>query len=146
MARPDVLPTLTTRQKLALIDAWPAPVRVCRDLDCPSCGYPEMGQTLHSALTELLYCRRCGYSSTELPRWRGPAVTDPLEALAIFATRSWNRDWTVLDREQAKPTAALAAAVAKAAGFVPRFAEACAYVGPIGSRAAARRLCAEVAP
>lgn len=143
MARPDTLPTLTDRQKLALIDAWPAPVRVLRDLTCPACGYYEMGQTLHSELPELLYCRRCNTSQTELKRWRD-TLTDPLEVLATLATRSWNRDLTVLEREQAKPLALAAARVAVEAGIVPKFAEACMFVGPIGSRAAARRLCAEV--
>ena len=50
------------------IDAYPtavAPghgqVRIVRDLDCPNCGWPELGQTINlsGTGTVLLYCRKC---------------------------------------------------------------------------------------
>lgn len=135
---------LTLPQKLALIDAWPCPVRVCRDLDCPACGYGELGQTLMSELPALLYCRRCGWARTEPLSWLwGSAAKierDPLEALAYIAVRSWNRDVPLLTREQAKPLALVAADTARRAGLGRRFAEWCADVGPVGSRIAATRL------
>lgn len=52
------------------IDAYPTavapghgPVRVARDLTCPNCGYPELGQTVNTKVggTVLLYCRKCEY-------------------------------------------------------------------------------------
>ena len=83
---------LTLPQKLALIDAWPCPVRAARDLDCPACGYAELGQTLMSELPALLYCRRCGWARTEPLSWlwgsAAKAQRDPLEALAYVAVRS----------------------------------------------------------
>ena len=140
---------MTKAQRLALIDAWPCPVRICRDLTCPSCGYYELGQTLHSELPALLYCRNCGHAETEPLEWLwGREATynrKPLEALAYVAVRFWNPDLPVLTREQARPLAELAARTAAAAGLGKRFAEWCAEVGPIGSKAAATRLLREVA-
>lgn len=139
---------LTKAQRLALIDAWPCPFRICRDLTCPSCGHYELGQTVHSELPELLYCRNCGRAMTEPLGWlrgRAGAVNrTPLEALAYVAVRSWNRDLPILTREQGRPLAELAARTAAAAGLGKRFAEWCAEVGPIGSKAAATRLLREV--
>ena len=56
-----------------------------------------------------------------------------------------DRDLPVLTREQARPLAELAARTAAAAGLGKRFAEWCADIGPIGSKAAATRLLREVA-
>ena len=83
---------LTLPQATALIDAWPCPFRIARDLACPSCGLPELGQTVQSGLPELLYCRRCGWTQTgaeePLPGMRKPPAWSSkpgLEALAILA-------------------------------------------------------------
>ena len=37
------------------------PVRILRDLTCPNCNWPELGQTfnLSGTGTVLLYCRKC---------------------------------------------------------------------------------------
>ena len=64
MARATVagLTPLTKAQSLRLIDAWPCPVRIARDLDCPDCGWAELGQTFlivtHDARMASLATRR----------------------------------------------------------------------------------------
>ena len=147
MATPSA--KMTKAQRLALIDAWPCPLRICRDLTCRDCGYYELGQTVQSVLPALLYCRNCGWAECEPLRWLwGRAATvqrPPLETLALVAVRSWNRDLPVLTREQARPLAEIAARTVAAAGLGKRFAEWCAEVGPIGSKAAATRLLRDVA-
>lgn len=139
---------MTKAQRLALIDAWPCPMRICRDLTCPSCGYYELGQTVQSVLPTLLYCRNCGWAECEPLRWLwGRAATvqrPPLEALALVAIRSWNRDVPVTVREKARPLALEAARVVAACGLGKRFAEACFDHGPTGSKVAAHRLIREV--
>ena len=37
------------------------PVRIIRDLTCPNCDWPELGQTINlsGTGTVLLYCRKC---------------------------------------------------------------------------------------
>ena len=43
------------------INALPSDGAICRDLDCPGCGHPELGQTIRmgSGGTRYLYCRKC---------------------------------------------------------------------------------------
>ena len=50
------------------IDTYPTaiapdhgPVRIIRDLTCPNCDWPELGQTINlsGTGTVLLYCRKC---------------------------------------------------------------------------------------
>jgi hypothetical protein len=146
MARPDELPRLTEKEQRALIDAWPCPVRACLDRDCPNCGWPELGQTVQSVLPQLVYCRNCGWALTEVTQIGRDVYARPLEVLAMLATRSWNRDLPVLERERAKPRAEAAALAAAEAGIVPKFSRACGYVGPIGSVVSAKRLAQAVKP
>lgn len=37
-------------------------LRICRDLDCPNCGYPELGQTFGNN-PALIYCRKCSHGA-----------------------------------------------------------------------------------
>ena len=139
--------TLAKAQRLALIDAWPCPLRVALDADCPACGSRELGGTMNSELPALTYCRRCGWAQTEPLGWlwgrAGKAHREPLEALAYVAVRSWNRDLPLHTRLESEPLALPAAQVAARCGLGKRFAEWCFDVGPTGSRAAAQRLLAQ---
>ena len=143
--------TLNTDQLLALINAWPsgfedAPgVRICRDLNCPGCGYPEMGQTINSdPLPTALYCRRCGYGECNIkPPTMRPKHLDLLTALAWVAIRAWNPDNSPAIREASKPAARLAARVANTAKLLPQFKAAVVECGPHGSKAAVARLIRE---
>ena len=106
------LTPLTKAQSLRLIDAWPCPVRIARDLDCPDCGFPELGQTFQSELPPLIYCRKCGWAivpkapkgvvGLELRERFGKYLLSvnrlPLVVLAAVAIRSWNPDLSVLER------------------------------------------------
>lgn len=150
MARATVtgLTPLTKAQSLRLIDAWPCPVRIARDLDCPDCGWAELGQTFHSELPPLLYCRQCGWAivpkapkgvvGLELCERFGKYLLSvnrlPLAVLAAVAIRSWNPDLSVLERYRAEPLAQLVAQTVITAKLNARFVEACANDGPIGSK------------
>lgn len=100
------LTTLTKPQRMRLIDAWPCPVRIARDLTCPDCGWAELGQTFQSELPPLVYCRKCGWAivpkapkgvaGLELRERFGKYLLSvnrlPLAVLAAVAIRSWNPD------------------------------------------------------
>ena len=156
MARATVagLTPLTKSQRLRLIDAWPCPVRIARDLDCPDCGFPELGQTFQSELPPLLYCRKCGWAivpkapkgveGLDLRERFGPYLLvvnrTPMMVLATIAIMAWNPDLSVLERHRAEPLARLIAQAVNTAGLNARFVEACAYQGPIGSKRRAAEL------
>ena len=145
---------MTKAQRLALIDAWPCPVRICRDLTCPSCGWFEMGQTVGGPLPVLLYCRRCGWAETAAAHGTREAITEyrdrfgtlaskgrpALEALAVLAVRSWNPDLPLYARQANLRLAEQAAHTAARCGLGAAFVRACGEVGPRGSLTAARRL------
>ena len=142
------LTTLTKPQRMRLIDAWPCPVRIARDLTCPDCGWAELGQTFQSELPPLVYCRKCGWAivpkapkgvaGLELRERFGKYLLSvnrlPLAVLAAVAIRSWNPDLSVLERYRAEPLAQLVAQTVIAAKLNARFVEACANEGPIGSK------------
>lgn len=150
MARAIVtgLTPLTKPQRMRLIDAWPCPVRIARDLTCPDCGFPELGQTFQSELPPLVYCRKCGWAivpkapkgvaGLELRERFGKYLLSvnrlPLAVLAAVAIRSWNPDLSVLERYRAEPLAQLVAQTVITAKLNARFVEACANEGPIGSK------------
>ena len=151
---------LTKPQRLALIDAWPCDtrdareVRLLRDLDCPGCGWFEMGQTVGGPLPVLLYCRRCGWAETAAAHGNREAITEywdrfgilaskgrpALEALAVLAVRAWNPDLPLYARQANLPLAEQAAHTAVRCGLGAAFVRACGEVGPHGSLTAARRL------
>ena len=142
------LTTLTKPQRMRLIDAWPCPVRIARDLTCPDCGWAELGQTFQSELPPLVYCRKCGWAivpkapkgvaGLELRERFGKYLLSvnrlPLAVLAAVAIRSWNPDLSVLERYRAEPLAHLVAQTVITAKLNARFVEACANEGPIGSK------------
>ena len=153
------LTPLTKAQSLRLIDAWPCPVRIARDLDCPDCGFPELGQTFQSELPPLIYCRQCGWAivpkapkgvvGLELRERFGKYLLSvnrlPLAVLAAVAIRSWNPDLSVLERHRAEPLAQLVAQTVITAKLNARFVEACANEGPIGSKRRATDLLKSIA-
>ena len=150
------LTPLTKAQSLRLIDAWPCPVRIARDLDCPDCGFPELGQTFQSELPPLIYCRKCDWAIVpKAPK--GVAGLErfgkyllgvnrlPVMVLASVAIRSWNPDLSVLERYRAEPLAQLVAQTVITAKLNARFVEACANEGPIGSKRRATDLLKSIA-
>ena len=153
------LTTLTKPQRMRLIDAWPCPVRIARDLTCPDCGFPELGQTFQSELPPLIYCRQCdwaivpkapkGVVGLELRERFGKYLLSvnrlPLAVLAAVAIRSWNPDLSVLERHRAEPLAQLVAQTVITAKLNARFVEACANEGPIGSKRRATDLLKSIA-
>lgn len=153
------LTTLTKPQRMRLIDAWPCPVRIARDLTCPDCGWAELGQTFQSELPPLVYCRKCGWAivpkapkgvaGIELRERFGKYLLSvnrlPLAVLAAVAIRSWNPDLSVLERYRAEPLAQLVAQTVIAAKLNARFVEACANEGPIGSKRRATDLLKPIA-
>ena len=152
MATPSA--NMTKAQRLALIDAWPCPVRICRDLTCPNCGHCELGQTVGGPLPVLLYCRRCGWAETAAAHGTREAIAEyrgrfgtlaskgrpALEALAVLAVRSWNPDLPLYARQANLRLAEEAAYTAARCGLGAAFVRACGEVGPRGSLTAARRL------
>ena len=153
------LTTLTKPQRMRLIDAWPCPVRIARDLTCPDCGWAELGQTFQSELPPLIYCRKCGWvivpkapkgvAGLELRERFGKYLLSvnrlPLAVLAAVAIRSWNPDLSVLERHRAEPLAQLVAQTVITAKLNARFVEACANEGPIGSKRRATDLLKSIA-
>lgn len=153
------LTTLTKPQRMRLIDAWPCPVRIARDLTCPDCGWAELGQTFQSELPPLVYCRKCGWAivpkapkgvaGLELRERFGKYLLSvnrlPLAVLAAVAIRSWNPDLSVLERYRAEPLARLVAQTVITAKLNARFVEACANEGPIGSKRRATDLLKSIA-
>lgn len=153
------LTTLTKPQRMRLIDAWPCPVRIARDLTCPDCGWAELGQTFQSELPPLVYCRKCGWAivpkapkgvaGLELRERFGKYLLSvnrlPLAVLAAVAIRSWNPDLSVLERYRAEPLAQLVAQTVITAKLNARFVEACANEGPIGSKRRATDLLKSIA-
>lgn len=153
------LTTLTKPQRMRLIDAWPCPVRIARDLTCPDCGWAELGQTFQSELPPLVYCRKCGWAivpkapkgvaGLELRERFGKYLLSvnrlPLAVLAAVAIRSWNPDLSVLERYRAEPLAQLVAQTVITAKLNARFVEACANEGPIGSKRRATDLLKTIA-
>ena len=153
------LTPLMKAQSLRLIDAWPCPVRIARDLTCPDCGFPELGQTFQSELPPLIYCRQCGWAivpkapkggvGLELRERFGKYLLSvnrlPLVVLAAVAIRSWNPDLSVLERHRAEPLAQLVAQTVITAKLNARFVEACANEGPIGSKRRATDLLKSIA-
>ena len=153
------LTTLTKPQRMRLIDAWPCPVRIARDLTCPDCGWAELGQTFQSELPPLVYCRKCGWAivpkapkgvaGLELRERFGKYLLSvnrlPVMVLASVAIRSWNPDLSVLERYRAEPLAQLVAQTVITAKLNARFVEACANEGPIGSKRRATDLLKTIA-
>ena len=153
------LTTLTKPQRMRLIDAWPCPVRIARDLTCPDCGWAELGQTFQSELPPLVYCRKCGWAivpkapkgvaGLELRERFGKYLLSvnrlPLAVLAAVAIRSRNPDLSVLERYRAEPLAQLVAQTVITAKLNARFVEACANEGPIGSKRRATDLLKTIA-
>lgn len=153
------LTTLTKPQRMRLIDAWPCPVRIARDLTCPDCGWAELGQTFQSELPPLVYCRKCGWAivpkapkgvaGLELRERFGKYLLSvnrlPLAVLAAVAIRSWNPDLSVPERYRAEPPAQLVAQTVITAKLNARFVEACANEGPIGSKRRATDLLKTIA-
>ncbi len=141
------LTPLTKAQSLRLIDAWPCPVRIARDLDCPDCGFPELGQTFQSELPPLIYCRQCGWAIVP----KAPKGVVGLELRERFGKYLLSVNRLPLAALAAVPHAmepgpvGAGAAPRRAAGSAgrqtviaaklnARFVEACANDGPIGSK------------
>ena len=153
------LTTLTKPQRMRLIDAWPCPVRIARDLTCPDCGWAELGQTFQSELPPLVYCRKCGWAivpkapkgvaGLELRERFGKYLLSvnrlPVMVLASVAIRSWNPDLSVLERHRAEPLVQLVAQTVITAKLNARFVEACVNEGPIGSKRRATDLLKSIA-
>lgn len=71
---------LMKAQSLRLIDAWPCPVRIARDLTCPDCGFPELvAQTVITAKLNARFVEAC---ANEGPIGSKRRATELLKSIA----------------------------------------------------------------